>query len=108
MFAGAAIIGHCVNSLAVEVRTTDFPTPALNIRSQEECSFCGSYQQKKVSLPDRDVLHTVENRRGWSASINDWIRGRHQSRVNCFQSCLHFTGALITLHRLLCEAPLNN
>src|SRR6266516_7088528 len=50
----------------------------------------------------------MQDRGCGSASIGNWIIGNDHSRLDGFQSCLNFTGALISLHRLFDEAALNN
>src|SRR6266540_3631204 len=92
----------------MEVWTANFPTGALGVRLNDECSFCRSHQQKKVSLLDINMLHTVQNRGCGSAAIDTWIICNDHRRLNGFQCCLNFTGALVSLHRLFGEAALDN
>src|SRR5437870_7899803 len=61
MLATTAVIGHRVYRVPMEIGTTKFPTRAPSVRAQEECSFCRSHQQKKISLPDMNVSHTVQD-----------------------------------------------
>src|SRR5947207_3909239 len=44
VLATAVVVSHRVNAMAVEIRTSNFPTGAPRIRAENECSFCGSYQ----------------------------------------------------------------
>ena len=108
VLAPAAIIGHRVNTVPMEIGTTDLPTAAPSVRAKDECSLRCSHQQKKVSLPNMRMSHAVQDRSpGW-AKIGAGIPGNDCARLNGFQSGLNFTCALITLHRLLGQAALDN
>src|SRR5881409_984296 len=104
MLATTAVIGHRVHRVPVEVGTANLPTCALSVRAQEECSFCRSHQQKKISLPDMDVLHIVQDGSSGCAVIGSGLSGSDCSREDGFQSCLHLTRALISLCGLFRQA----
>ncbi len=106
--ASAVVEGHSVNTVSVEIRTAYLPTAALRIRAKDECSFGRSQQQKKVSLPDLSVSHTVQDGSPGCARISAGTSRSDSSRLDGFQSCLNFTCALITLYRFLGKAALNN
>ena len=97
MLATTAVIGHRVHRVPMEIGTANFPTRAPSVRAQEECSFCRSHQQKKISLPDLNVLHIVQDGSSGCALIGSGLSGNDCSRLNGFQSCLHLTRALISL-----------
>ena len=109
VLSSAAVISHRVNIVSVEIRTTDLPTAALRIGAKDECSFRGSHQQKKVSLPDMSVLHAVQDRSsGWTYDQGWDLAETIAPRLNGFQSRLNFTRALITLRGFLGQAALDN
>ena len=108
MLATTAVIGHRVHRVPVEVGTANLPTRALSVRAQEECSFCRSHQQKKISLPDMNVSHTVQDGSSECAVIGTGLSGSDCSRLNRFQSCLHLTRALISLSGLFRQAALDD
>src|SRR5207237_10670676 len=101
MLATTAVIGHRVHRMPVEIGTANFPTRAPSVRAQEECSFCRSHQQKKISLPDMNVSHTVQDGSSECAVIGTGLSGRDCRRLNRLQCCLHLTRALISLSGLL-------
>src|SRR5437899_6592780 len=74
MLATTAVIGHRVYRVPMEIGTTKFPTRAPSVRAQEECSFCRSHQQKKISLPDVNVLHIVQDGSSGCALIGRWAQ----------------------------------
>src|SRR2546421_4601633 len=88
MLATTAVIGHRVHRVPMEIGTANFPTRAPSVRAQEECSFCRSHQQKKISLPDMNVSHTVQDGSSECAVIGTGLSGSDCSRLNRFQSCL--------------------
>src|SRR5437667_11557921 len=108
MLATTAVIGHRVYRVPMEIRTTKFPTRAPSVRAQEECSCCRSHQQKKISLPDVNVLHIVQDGSSGCALIGSGLSGNDCSRLNGFQSCLHLTRALISLWGLFRQAALDD
>src|SRR5439155_2642805 len=62
VLAVAVIVRNRVNRVPVEIRTADLPTGALSVGAQHEGSLCGPHQQEKISLPDVNGMHLVEDR----------------------------------------------
>src|SRR5947207_13890673 len=108
MLATTAVIAHRVYRVPMEIGSTNVPTPAPSVRAQEECSFCRSHQQKKISLPDVNVLHIVQDGSSGRALIGSGLSGNDCSRLNGFQSCLHLTRALISLWWRFRQAALDD
>src|SRR5437763_14602660 len=108
MFATTAAIGHCVHRVPMEIGTANFPTRAPSVRAQEECSFCRSHQQKKISLPDMNESHTVQDGSPACAVIGTGLSGSDRSGLNRLQSRLHLTRALISPRRPFPPAALDD
>ena len=85
MLAVAVIVRNRVNRVPVEVRTADLPTGALSVRAQHEGSLCGPHQQEKISLPDVNGMHFVEDRGVKTASIWRGLRGDNCTHLDRLQ-----------------------
>src|SRR4029077_11891585 len=67
--SSAAVIGHRIHALPVKIGSANLPTAPLSIRAKDECSLCGSNQQKGVSLLNMNVLHAVQHGSSWRVRL---------------------------------------
>src|SRR5215472_16560906 len=103
------VIRHGIHRIAVKVRAADLPSLSMRVRFQEERTLGGSHHQNEVAFPDLHMLHVVQDRRPrLSYAIGARIGRGHRSRLNGLESSLHLTGPLISLTRLLRQAPLDH
>ena len=108
MPAVSAVVSHRVHTLAVKIGSRNIPPRAVPRRPQQKRSLVRADQQKHVPIFHLEVFHPPEHQRPWTSRFFRGMPALQHRALQRLQSRAHFAGPLVTLRRLLHQAPLNH